>query len=276
MYGEPAQPPSADDCRATPQLYARSVVAYDSLATHYDAVTGDSATEATFIDGIIKHACPRAVTLLEVACGTGDIIARLAATYQVSGLDISPGMLAVARAKLSEGTPLHLADMSSFELETTFDAIVCVYHGINHLLDFSDWKHFFDRAYSHLNRAGVLIFDIITIRHLEMMASVRQAVQQFGDNYLIIKVRASGEALFDWDIEVYELQPNGMYVLLREVVRTASFPCDKIQRTLGERFSDVVIIDSDGGVAHGDGENRTWFVCTKSRPGPFGQGLLRS
>lgn len=245
------------------------MAAYDLLAAHYDAVTGDSATEATFIDGIIKHTCPRAVTLLEVACGTGDIIARLAGRYQVSGLDISPGMLAAAREKLPERTPLYLADMSSFKLETTFDAIACVYHGINHLLDFADWENFFDCAYRHLNCGGVLIFDIITVRDLEMLASIRQTVQQFGDNYLLIKVRASGEILFDWDIEVYERQSNGRYVLLREVIRTASFPRDKIRKTLGERFSNIVIIDSDGSIVDGDNENRTWFVCTKSeRCGP--------
>jgi len=246
------------------------MAAYDLLAAHYDAVTGDSATEASFIDGIIKHVCRSAVTVLEVACGTADIIAQLAARYQVSGLDISPGMLAVAREKLPEGTPLYLADMSSFELKMTFDAIVCVYHGINHLLDFSDWENFFDCAYKHLNGGGVLIFDIITVRNLEMMARVRQTVQQFGDNYLLIKVRASGEAHFDWDIEVYELQPNGRYTLLREVIRTASFPHEKIRRTLGERFSDIISIDTDGSVADDDNENRAWLVCTKpERCGPL-------
>ncbi len=243
------------------------MAAYDLLAAHYDAVTGDSATEATFVDGIIKHACRRAVTLLEVACGTGDIISRLAARYQVSGLDISPGMLVVAREKLPDGTPLYVADMSSFKLEMTFDAIVCVYHGINHLLDFSDWENFFDCAYGHLNCDGMLIFDIITVRNLEMMASIRQTVQQFGDNYLLIRVRASGEALFDWDIEVYELQSSGRYMLLREVIRTASFPHDKVRKALGERFSEVITIDSDGSVVNDDNENRTWFVCTKSERG---------
>lgn len=255
----------AGDCVIPGSPYSlESMAAYDLLAAHYDAVTGDSSTEATFIDEIIKHACRRAVTVLEVACGTADIIARLAATYQVSGLDISPGMLAVAREKLPEGTPLYLADMSSFELGTTFDVIFCVYHGINHLLDFSDWENFFDCVYRHLNGGGVLIFDIITVRNLEMMARVRQTVQQFGDNYLLIKVRASGEAHFDWDIEVYELQPSGRYTLLREVIRTASFPHEKIRRTLGERFSDIITIDTDGSVANDDNENRTWLVCTKS------------
>jgi SAM-dependent methyltransferase len=221
---------------------------YDSLARHYDAVTGDSATESNFIDRIIKHECSRAATLLEVACGTGGIIAPLAARYQVSGLDISPGMLAVAREKLPEGTALYVADMSRFELNVTFDAIVCVYHGINHLLDFSDWESFFDCAYRHLNYGGVLI---------------PQTVQQFGDNYLLIRVRPSGKVLFDWDINVFELQPGGRYILLKEVIRTASFPCDMIRKALGERFSSVSTIDSGGSVVDEDNEHRTWFVCTK-------------
>ena len=128
---------------------------YDVLARYYDAVTGDSSTESAFIDGIIKRARgDQAVTLLEVACGTGEIIAALASGYQVSGLDISPSMLDVARKKLPEGTPLHVADMSRFRLNVKFDAIICVYHGINHLLDFSAWESFFGCAYRHLNEIG--------------------------------------------------------------------------------------------------------------------------
>jgi cyclopropane fatty-acyl-phospholipid synthase-like methyltransferase len=246
--------------------YSLGIMAdYDLLAVHYDAVTGDSASEANFIDRIIKQACGgRAVTLLEVACGTGGITARLADSYQVSGLDISPGMLAIARRKLPAGTPLHLADMSDFKLGATFDAIACVYHGINHLLSFSQWESFFDCAYRHLNPGGVLIFDTMTGPSLELMAKTRQPVQQFGDNYLLTKVRAGGEMLFDWETEVYELQPSGRYILLTEVITTAWFPDDNIRKALSRRFSDVTVIDSDGSVANNDNENRTWFVCTKS------------
>jgi SAM-dependent methyltransferase len=244
------------------------MVAYDSLAVHYDAVTGDSATETSFVSGIIERARRGAATLLEVACGTGAVIAPLAARYQVSGLDISPGMLAVARAKLPAGTPLYLADMSRFELGATFDAIVCVYHGINHLLDFSKWQSFFDCTYRHLNDGGVLVFDVITIDSLKMMARAPQPAQRFGDNYLLTRVRDCGQGVFDWDIEVFELQPGGSYRLLTDVIRTASFPQDEIREALSETFSDVVTIDSDGGVVNDDLQNRTWFVCT--RPGMRG------
>ena len=176
---------------------------------------------------------------------------------------IAPAMLAVAREKLPVETPLYVADMSSFDLGATFDAIVCVYHGINHLLDFSEWEGFFDCAYRHLNGGGVLIFDMITLPDLEMMASGPRTAQQFGDNYLLITVRASGQVIFDWDVEVFERQSSGKYVLIPQVIRTTSFARDKVLKALDERFSNISTVASDGSIAGDDKENRTWFVCTK-------------
>ena len=250
-----------------------NVAIYDLLARHYDAVTGDSSTETAFIDDIIKRGHGHAVKLLEVACGTGELIAALAGRYQVSGLDISQSMLAVARKKLPEGTPLYLADMSCFNLDVKFDAIICVYHGINHLLDFSAWESFFDCVYRHLNDGGVLIFDTYIASNLMAMTSVPDIAQQFGENYLHIRVRTNDEVVFDWNIEVLELQPDGSYKSLTEVIRTATFPPEKIRESLSERFTNIVTIESDSGALNDDSENRTWFVCTKpvSRSASAGQ-----
>src|SRR5215831_13901443 len=182
---------------------------YDLLARHYDAVTGDSSTETAFIESLIKQCNSQAATLLEVACGTGGIIAPLADRFRVSGLDISPGMLAVARAKLPKGTPLYLADMSGFRLDATFDAIICVYHGVNHLLGFAAWEGFFDCAHRHLNEDGVLIFDIYTTGYLQQMTKAPEILQRFGDNQLRIKVRAAAGRVFEWNIEVSLPRPGG-------------------------------------------------------------------
>lgn len=236
---------------------------YDVLARHYDAVTGDSSTESEFIDSIIKDARDQAATLLEIGCGTGGIIAALAGGYQVSGLDISPGMLAVARKKLPEGTPLHLADMSSFMLDVKFDAIICVYHGINHLLNFSAWESFFDCAHRHLNDGGVLVFDTYTASGLKLLATTPEAVQQFGDNYFHINVQTSDEVVFDWNIELFELQPDGRYKSLTEVIRTVTFSPEKIRKSLSKRFVNIVTIESDSGDVNVGSDNRTWFVCLK-------------
>jgi cyclopropane fatty-acyl-phospholipid synthase-like methyltransferase len=234
------------------------------LAPYYDAATGDAATETAFIESIIKNAHPNPVSLLEVACGTGGIIKSLAGRYQVAGLDVSPGMLAVARGKLPVGTPLHLADMSRFELDARFDAVFCVYYGVNHLLSFSAWEGFFDCAYRHLNEGGVLAFDTFTMDDLEVMAEIPETVQEFGENSLRIRVRAGGEATFDWEIAA-AVQLNGRRELLAEVIRTTAFPADRIRDALSERFTDMKIIETDGGIS--ESGSRIWFVCTRPRAG---------
>ena len=236
---------------------------YDLLAPHYDAVTGDSAAEAAFIHDIIERRHSRAATLLDLACGTGGITALLAGSYQVSGLDIAPGMLAVARDKLPGRTQLYLADMTSFRLDARFDVIVCAYQGLNHLLSLAAWQRSFDCAYEHLNRGGLFVFDIATVANLEEMASVPRIVQEFAGNYLVIRVRTADGVVFDWHIEVYELQQDGRYRLLTQTVALRSFPLADIREALRARFASVETLDGYGNSADEQNADRIWFACTK-------------
>ena len=236
---------------------------YDLLAPHYDAVTGDSAPEAAFIRDIIERRHGRAVTLLDLGCGTGGITALLAGAYQVSGLDISPAMLAVAREKLPGGTQLYLGDMTSFRLDARFDVIVCAYQGINHLLSLAAWQSSFDCACEHLNRGGLFVFDIITPGQLEQLAAGPRIVQEFAGNYLLIRVRTADGMVFDWHIEVYELQPDGRYRLLTQTVALRSFPLADIRAALRARFASVEII-SVGGSSDNEDQDRIWFACRKA------------
>jgi SAM-dependent methyltransferase len=236
---------------------------YDLLAPHYDAVTGDSAPEAAFVRGLIERRHPQAATLLDLACGTGGITARLAGRYQVSGLDISPAMLALARDKLPARTRLYLADMTSFRLGARFDVIVCAYQGLNHLLSLAEWQSCFDRAREHLNRGGLFVFDVATASHLRQMASLPRIVQEFAGHYLVIRVRPADGMIFDWHIEVYELQPDGRYRLLTQTVRLRSFPLADIWEALRSRFTDIEVLYDGGSAAGEDNSDRVWLACTK-------------
>ncbi len=76
------------------------------------------------------QACP-GEGVLDVACGTG-VVARLAAkrvrNRQVTGLDLNPGMLAVARGVPSEGAPITWIEGSALDLPfplDSFDVVLC-------------------------------------------------------------------------------------------------------------------------------------------------------
>jgi SAM-dependent methyltransferase len=236
------------------------VAVYDALAEYYDAVTGDSASESAFVDRVIRKAHAHPETVLEIACGTGEIIASLAGRYKVSGLDISPGMLAVARKKLPAEVPLYLADMSSFELHAQFDAVICVYHGINHLADFPSWQSLFGCVHRHLNEGGVFTFDTYTPGGLMTMAAGPQIVQGFGGGREVrITVRAGGQAVFDWDVEVFALRQGARKRLLREVIKITAFPAERIREALSERFAGITAVETGDGGA----DTRIWFTCTK-------------
>jgi SAM-dependent methyltransferase len=236
---------------------------YDLLAPHYDAVTGDCSTEAALIRDVIERRHRQAATLLDVACGTGAVPSLLACAYQVSGLDISPGMLAVAGAKLPADTPLYRADMTRFRLGASFDAIVCAYQGVNHLLSLPTWQRFFGCAYRHLTPGGVFVFDVATVGYLTAMASIPRIVQPFGGNYLVIRVRTANGTLFRWHIEVFELQRDGTYRLLTDVIEMRSFPVGQIRQALDRRFADVEVLGGDGRPAGPDAEDRIWLACTR-------------
>lgn len=258
----PATSPAVHDDVPAQAGRLERVSDYDLLAPYYDVVTGDFASEAGFVRDIIRHRHSRAATLLDVACGTGSITARLAGDYQVSGLDLSPGMLAVARTKLP-GTPLYLADMTRFKLDARFDAIICAYQGVNHLLDFPAWESFFDCVYDHLNDGGVFVFDIATLSYLMTMASIPRIVESFDDNYLLTRVSTTDEQIFSWHNEVFELQPDGGYRLLSQSLETRSFPVDRIRAALRLRFVSIETIDGSGQPAEEDGAESIWFVCAK-------------
>jgi len=88
-------------------------------------------------------------------------------------------------------------------------------------------------------------------------------VQEFAGNYLLIRVRTADGMVFDWHIEVYELQPDGRYRLLTQTVALRSFPLADIRAALRARFASVEVI-RDGHPGDTQNEDRIWFACRKA------------
>jgi SAM-dependent methyltransferase len=137
-------------------LYGKVAKIYDLLYTG----TGikDYPAESEAIHVIVQEASPGARTLLDVACGTGAHLEILRRWYEVEGIDLSPEMLEVARARLRD-VPLHVADMRTLDLGRTFDAVTCLFSAIGYVTDPAEMRSTIQRLANHVAPGGVLIVD---------------------------------------------------------------------------------------------------------------------
>jgi SAM-dependent methyltransferase len=73
---------------------------YGEFARFYDCMMDDPLTKSAWVVEHIDRYMPEAASLLELGCGTGSVLAGLRAVPSLTGLDLSPAMLAIARAKV--------------------------------------------------------------------------------------------------------------------------------------------------------------------------------
>lgn len=125
----------------------------------YEAAGKDYAAESAEVDAAIKARNPGASSLLDVACGTGAHLAKLVDSYDVSGVDLDPGMLAQAERRLPPDTPLVQADMRNFSLGRQFDAVICLFSSIGYMASTDDLRDAIRNMAEHLHAGGVLILD---------------------------------------------------------------------------------------------------------------------
>jgi len=140
--------------------------AYDAFGSWYDVVVGERPDLADFIDTLIRRANPKAETLLELGCGSGSLLKRFAHGYRVTGVDLSPKMIELARRRVPKAHVM-VGDITELALPSRFDAIVCAFDTMNHLPKFSQWKAVLAVARAHLNPGGIFIFDVNTAFKLE-------------------------------------------------------------------------------------------------------------
>jgi SAM-dependent methyltransferase len=104
--------------------------------------------------------------LLELACGTGRVLLPLArAGYEITGLDVSPAMLEVARAKveaerLSARVRLVQNDMRDFSLGRRYNLAYVPLNSFMHLVTLEDHLATLSCIRRHLAPDGLLVIDM--------------------------------------------------------------------------------------------------------------------
>jgi len=135
-------------------------IPYENSAHLYDLmyVRRHYTTTAEEIHGIIDAELPQARDLLDVGCGTGRHLELLHDSYRGEGLDINPMMLEQTHARCPD-IPLHEADMRNFEIDRSYDVIICLFSAIGYVETAEAMRRSIARMDAHLRSPGLLIVE---------------------------------------------------------------------------------------------------------------------
>ncbi len=138
---------------------------YRGFAKYYDIVYGSRniASDVDVLEDIFRTFGKEISSVLDIGCGTGAHAIELGRRgYRVTGVDISPSMIDIARRRaLSEGVDVEFAvgDIRYLGLGIKYDAAIALYSVISYLTTDQDVLMAFRSVRNHLVDGGLFIFD---------------------------------------------------------------------------------------------------------------------
>lgn len=157
--------------------------AYEAFAPAYDAFTSRNDYElwlAKLLPILERFGVRGPGRLLDVGCGTGNsFLPMVSRGWTVTGCDISPAMLAIARAKTS-GVRLCAADMRELPLLGAFDLVWAIDDAINYLLEVADVEKALERMAANLAEDGLIVFDVNSLGTYRRAFATREVSERGG------------------------------------------------------------------------------------------------
>ncbi len=134
---------------------------YNDLAWLWPLWGDASTTYAAWCDQVTRlirqYAQWEVRTLLNMGCGGGKNAFNLKKQFEVTGIDISPAMLDLAR-QLNPECQFLLGDMRTCYLDQLFDAVL-IDDAISYMASRGDLAAVFQNAYRHLRTGGVMVVE---------------------------------------------------------------------------------------------------------------------
>ena len=221
----------------------RLAEAYDAMASNlfpYEQI-------AAHLSARLQHYRPPLWTILDIACGTGNLTLPLAQLgYQVSGLDVSPEMLALAQEKgAAKGLkiPFLCHDMRQAYPHEPVEGITCFYGGLNFLTTSEALRQALAAAYAALLPGGLLAFDQFS--ESKMRATFNGLkVADFGDFYVSTRSRCDAAGQIVHSVTYFLPEADGRYRREEELQRLRLHPLPEIQRLLAETGFSLLAVES--------------------------------
>ena len=110
--------------------------------SYYDQLFADVSGSQSYFDWI-QSLILGDKTMLEMACGTGDLLSLLSKKHDIKGFDLDPVMVKKAKEKYPElEDNFYVDDFLNPDTGTHYDSLVCINDSLNYILNQEDLEKF--------------------------------------------------------------------------------------------------------------------------------------
>ena len=220
---------------------------YDVLSARYDQLQSDMdcAAWAEYLSSLISRYCKTGSDvkkIIDLGCGTGSVDILLASEdMDITGIDNAEQMLEMASAKIgAENIHWVLGDITDLQMDFEADCFLSLLDTLDHITDPEALSRLFSNVYKHLLPGGVMIFDVITEKHLSQTFGENVFYQDYEDFLLLwINHYDAQTGINTAELTFFESDENGKY--------------DRYDGDLVERYypeEDLIKMASAAGLKH--------------------------
>ncbi len=226
---------------------------YGDFACYYDLLGWSRFSKicAQRLKNFVRFRGKGDETILDLACGTGELEYRLRKTkLRFVGVDMSRRMLKQARGK-NKGVKFIHGDMTSVRLKRRFNIVVSFFDSVNHLGSIAALCKMFKTARIHLRERGFFIFDMLSPEGLagwELVEIRRKPGYTLIINGFYFPERTLAEITIEGFVNVSSGDSSGKttYKHFLQKIYERSYPLDKVAESLTKAgFGNISVSSFD-------------------------------